>query len=541
MPPITHQLYAGHFTGAGKLATSEGEFTLFSSQKDEDAILFSTALEREGQYGIIKAQRENSTLWNCSMVEVLDPISSRLLGRLLEDSPALKGHIISLVRELRNEIIGEPDRELDPAEASLKITASAQKSICALVVGHRKSAKGAQGQLQGNTINEYDYHDELAKMIEAEVKHSEVLIVYRDNTKDGYSKLPSKINALNPDFVVSLHANAHNKKASGTETLYYKGSKQGIKLARFIQPELLNALKLSDRKVKAKIKSDRGGSLLSGTHAPAIIGEPFFIDNPSDLSLAVSKKTTLAKAYARAIDAYSLSLSEGKPSITAQKTNRSQTLKTTLELKHHNLTKSQFLRQNKVSLLELIQGVNSLLLRQYGENFSALTQTDFWVLFNSEAGLRSGKVDIDHRHSEGERGILPLPSNVTFWNGSQAPAWDRPMPVGKNIEHFMIYLGQLKNKKVTQKNNLWLYQGLFQDSRIKGYVLREARVLSGVVHGYFYSGNFKDKQVPAEKILEGFAKDFSIPKIMNNTTYVHAQTAILANREDNINDAIGMV
>lgn len=46
------------------------------------------------------------------------------------------------------------------------------------------------------------------------------------------------------------------------------------------------------------------------------------------------------------------------------------------------------------------------------------------VLLYCESGLkRSGHVDPDHRHSEGERGLLPLPENVRFWNGSDAPAW----------------------------------------------------------------------------------------------------------------------
>jgi len=542
MSEAIHDLYTGRFDGDGKLITPDGTFPIFSSEiEDEIKVPMRVSVENEGQFGIIKGWKNSKGIWGCELIEALDPISSRLLGRLLKDSPELRSELLTLVRELRTELIGEPLTVVLEDESSLFMRPSGPKPVCAVVVGHRKSARGAEGKFEGKRVTEYDFHAELAEMIEEKCELAEVLIVFRENSKNGYSRLPGKINALNPDFVVSLHANAHNTRASGTETLYYKGSKNGSKLARAVQDALLKVMKLSDRKIKGKVKADRGGHLLSGTNAPAIIGEPFFIDNPSDLAVAVKRKEQLAQAYAKGIDSYAKTLSNLKASVTAGKVSKSDSLGSKVDLKFGNLTKARFLSKNKVQLLKLIAGVNGVLEEEYGAGYRPLNQIDFWVLFNSEAGLKNEKVDVNFRHSEGERGILPLPSNITFWNGPKAPAWDRPMPLSKNIEHFMLYLGQLKNKKVAKRDGVWLYQALFENAKIKDHILREARVLSGVVHGYFYSGNFSDKKVPVTKILAGFAKDQEIPKIMNGTTYVHANTKILVNREANIKDAVAMV
>jgi len=171
-----------------------------------------------------------------------------------------------------------------------------------------------------------------------------------------------------------------------------------------------------------------------------------------------------------------------------------------------------------------------------------LTKVDFWVLFNSECGLNSkGKVDINHTHSEGERGLLPLPANIKYWNGTSAPQWDRISSVGKNIEHFMLYLGQLKNKRVRKDGAYTFYSGFFRSKGIRGSILREARLLSGIVHGYLYKGNFSNKVVPIVKILNGFKTDKPLPDFMSETKYIHAKTKIIVNREHNINSAIEMV
>lgn len=553
MADLSRKLYAGKFTGKGTLETSEGNFFL-SGAADEDhsgslrAIGFPTALEREGQYALIKAARKGKTLWLCEIIELLDPISSRLLDRLLADMPALRGQLVTLVRDLRDELLGEPVAATDLSDPLRRSASSGPKPICALVVGHRKRARGATGKHGGEKISEWDFNRKLAASVAEQSTLAEVLIVFRDDTSDGYAKLPGKINRLNPKFIVSLHANAADGVAGGTETLYYHTSTQGKKLAGIVQKHLLAALGLSDRKLKQRESRDRGGTLLAGTNAPAVIAEPFFIDNASDLARAISRKEILATEYAAAIDEYAALLSVGpRSAATSRAASRSfgggsRAAVAAPSLAAGNRTKARFLSDNKAVLLGMIDTVNQMLATQYRDAVVGLSQTDFWVLFNSEAGLRSGgNIDVEHKHSEGERGLLPLPSNVAFWNGSSAPDPNAPMPVETNVHHFMSYLGQLKNKSVRTEDGFTFYRGAFQEPKIRGNVLREARMLSGIVHGYLYFANFSDRKVPVESILNGFAADKSIPAIMDNTTYVHAGKSILVNREKNIQEAVAMV
>ncbi len=550
MTDHTRQLYAGRVTGKGTLETSEGELFLSGARAGHKGSLrsltFASAREREGQYVIIKAARRGKALWLCEMVEAAEPLTSRLIDRLLEDMPALRAELLALVRGLRDETVGVRPDPPDPSDP-LARSISSPKPICALVVGHRRGAKGAQGELDGSRITEWDYNRKLAEDIAGRCELAEVLVIYRDDTRDGYAKLPAKINALLPKFVVSLHANAADGVAGGTETLYFHTSAEGKKLAGVVQKHLVQAMGLADRGSKRRRSADRGGTLLAGTWAPAVIAEPFFIDNPRDLKRAVARQGRLAKAYAEAIDAYAALISVGAVRRAPAARGRGSRSSGRSAVRGRSLVagdrgKRRFLKENRGALLQMIEATNGILVREYGDAAVPLTQTDFWVLFNSEAGLRpGGKIDVDHRHSEGERGLLPLPSNIRFWNGPGAPAWDRPMALERNIEHFMRYLGQLKNKHVREEGGFVFYRGAFQRAAIRGHVLREARVLSGIVHGYLYFGNFSDREVPVERILRGFANDRPIPAIMDGTTYRHAGTAILANREKNIREAIAMV
>jgi N-acetylmuramoyl-L-alanine amidase len=109
---------------------------------------------------------------------------------------------------------------------------------------------------------------------------------------------------LNPDFCISLHCNAFNTKASGTEVLYYHTSKDGKLLAEYLHAELLKALGLKDRKVQGKGTEDRGGHLLRYTNMPCVIAEPFFIDNDIEYQTVVSKYDDLVNAYVSAILQY---------------------------------------------------------------------------------------------------------------------------------------------------------------------------------------------------------------------------------------------
>ncbi len=166
---------------------------------------------------------------------------------------------------------------------------------CALVIGHKKNSPGTMNVPSG--IDEFTYNDALALEIEAAVEGVEVQRIYRRT----YETLPSDINAYGPDFIISLHCNAFNTQASGTETLFYHKSSRSEKMAEIVNEKIVLALGLNDRGTKPKTVEDRGGYLLKYTNAPCVIAEPFFMDNEDDFLTANVNRGLLVQAYVDAI------------------------------------------------------------------------------------------------------------------------------------------------------------------------------------------------------------------------------------------------
>ncbi|GFD70365.1 N-acetylmuramoyl-L-alanine amidase [Alteromonas sp. KUL106] len=169
--------------------------------------------------------------------------------------------------------------------------------LVAVVIGHKKNSPGAQNLSSGKT--EFSFNEELSLEIEKRAKQVKIQRVYRRT----YDSLPKDLNELEPDFIVSLHCNAFDTKASGTEVLYYHKSVKGKIAAQILNDHLVSALGLSDRGTKAKTSEDRGGYLLKSTNATCLIAEPFFIDNNNDFDRAMSKYDELVDAYVKGIEA----------------------------------------------------------------------------------------------------------------------------------------------------------------------------------------------------------------------------------------------
>lgn len=205
---------------------------------------------------------------------------------------------------------------------------------------------------------------------------------------------------------------------------------------------------------------------------------------------------------------------------------------------YKDLSKQQFLETNADAFDAELGYINSLLDAQYQGNARDVTKYDLWVLLNCEAGLSNGYVDPHYRHSEGERGLFPLPSNIKYWNGSDAPDWNRPMPLDVNIRQFLIYLGQLKNKVVTTRRGYSIYSGLFEVDGIADNPVIEARVLAGGVHGYFSNARYADRNAPIQVLLKSYSDEVSLFEMMKTTKYLHAGKELLRNRENNIEQAI---
>ena len=122
--------------------------------------------------------------------------------------------------------------------------------------------------------------------------------------KEAFWEVAKKCNELNPDIVLSLHSNCFNGKASGTETLYYAKSTRSKRLATCLQQRIVNTLWLPDRGLRPLYKGDRGFNLVYYTKMPAVILEPFFIDNPNDLVVVQSKVKQLALAISLGVTDY---------------------------------------------------------------------------------------------------------------------------------------------------------------------------------------------------------------------------------------------
>lgn len=102
-------------------------------------------------------------------------------------------------------------------------------------------------------------------------------------------------NEWGTDIFVSLHCNAFNTVARGTETLYK--SYNGQQLAQLIQDQIINSINTVDRGIKKR--DDLW--VLNGTDAVAVLVEMAFIDNDEDLEILNNDLDTIVRAIARGI------------------------------------------------------------------------------------------------------------------------------------------------------------------------------------------------------------------------------------------------
>ena len=102
-------------------------------------------------------------------------------------------------------------------------------------------------------------------------------------------------NEWGADIFVSLHCNAFNTQARGTETLYK--SFNGQRLANDIQSQIIHSINTVDRGVKER----QDLWVLNGTDATAVLVEMAFIDNDEDLALLNNDLDTIVRAIARGI------------------------------------------------------------------------------------------------------------------------------------------------------------------------------------------------------------------------------------------------
>ncbi|MBS5519795.1 MAG: N-acetylmuramoyl-L-alanine amidase [Acidaminococcus intestini] len=111
-------------------------------------------------------------------------------------------------------------------------------------------------------------------------------------------------NEWSADVFVSIHCNAFNGMARGTETLCYNHMSDGGNLAQCIQNQIVGALGTVDRGVKER----NDLIVLRRTGMPAVLVETAFIDNADDVQLLVGRQDEFARAIARGVTDYQCSL-----------------------------------------------------------------------------------------------------------------------------------------------------------------------------------------------------------------------------------------
>lgn len=169
-------------------------------------------------------------------------------------------------------------------------------------IGHGgKSPFYDSGAIGADGTHEHLFNrDEFAPLLIKELKskgHRVETIIQEKR----FSELPSRINDLKPDVILSLHFNAANGKATGSEVLYWKSSTRSKKLAEFLLGSIVRALKLPNRGIKPLGLLNRGNALVRLTNAPCVIIEPFMGDNPGDLATARAKVDFLARSIAEGL------------------------------------------------------------------------------------------------------------------------------------------------------------------------------------------------------------------------------------------------
>lgn len=110
----------------------------------------------------------------------------------------------------------------------------------------------------------------------------------------------AEANASGADIFVSIHCNAFDCEAHGTETYAYASGGEGEKLAGCINNQIVDALGTLDRGVKYR----QDYIVLKHTDMTAVLVETAFIDSDIDEPLLRAKQDDFARAIARGVTDY---------------------------------------------------------------------------------------------------------------------------------------------------------------------------------------------------------------------------------------------
>lgn len=109
---------------------------------------------------------------------------------------------------------------------------------------------------------------------------------------DSLKKRANMANSWGAELFISVHCNAFNGKAKGTETLVYSFGSRAEEYAEKIQRSIVTALGTENRGVKER----KDLAVLRLTSMPAVLIETAFIDNPEDAILLRDRQDDFARA-----------------------------------------------------------------------------------------------------------------------------------------------------------------------------------------------------------------------------------------------------
>ncbi len=289
--------FIGFFGDNSTLVTKGGKVSITASKKGSATTPFQSSFDRVGELALIQGELENKTIYEAILIESTPLLISTMIKLAIEKKSLTWTRFENTIAEARNIVIGN---STVPTVIDSPAVNTSKKPKLVIDIGHRAKAPGACSAKF--KICEFPLNTEIANMMKTMVKNAEVVITSRDPNSDSQTGLAAKINALNPDFVLSLHANAATPAAEGTEMLYFHSSAKSKQMAEIYQKHVLAALKFRDRKILPRKGTDRGGALLQYTKAPCVLTEPFFLSNERETEFVLKNKHLLAKAYSDAVD-----------------------------------------------------------------------------------------------------------------------------------------------------------------------------------------------------------------------------------------------
>ena len=151
----------------------------------------------------------------------------------------------------------------------------------------------------GCGLRECDVAKSVADLVEHYLTAAGVTVVGNMQCDDLWD-ITESANASGADIFISIHCNAFNGSAQGTEVEVHPGSSAGRALGNCIQRQIVDSLGTADRGLKDRLDL----WVIKRTNMPAALVELAFIDHEGDAALLRDRQDDFARAIARGVTDY---------------------------------------------------------------------------------------------------------------------------------------------------------------------------------------------------------------------------------------------